>query len=202
MNIIEQDEDDEKLRQAALAVLLVIGAEEARNDRQARRHRTRYYLCQPELMPNPRVDSPWQKLYLSRNDRAYITTMGVDVETFNFLLAEGFADRWYSTPIPRDDTDTAGAPRPGARSLDAAGGLGLYLHWLCSTIRETSLQQIFALVPMTVNRYIAFAQKILLEVLHGIPDGEIAWPTDVDEYERLSRLVQVNLAIHSSHCRI
>ena len=80
----------------------------------------------------------------------------------------------------------------GAQSLDAAGGLGLYLHWLCSTMRETSLQEIFALVPSTVSMYLAFAQQILLNVLRELPDARISWPEQIEEYERLSALVQVS----------
>lgn len=198
VDFFDDYDDEERLRIVCLA-LIVLGAEEARQNRQARRNRTRHYLCRPELLPNPRVDTPWQKLYESRSDRAYITTMGVDVATFHYLLDEGFTELWDSTPIERDDTDAGGRPRPGARSLDAAGGLGLYLHWLCSTMRETSLQLIFALVPMTVNRYIAFAQKLLLEVLRGIPEGAVAWPAEPEEYERLSQLVQVRdyLYVHT-----
>lgn len=185
------DEDDSQYRLAALAALLVCGAEEARLRRIDRRSKTRFYLCRPELLPNPRLDTPWQQLYNSQNDRAYITTMGFDVATFQFILDSGFAEQWDSTPILRSDTNSHGAPRTGGRSLDAAGGLGLYLHWICSTMRETSLQEIFALVPATVTRYLAFAQAILLEQLRKLRDAEIKWPEEIGEYERLSALVQV-----------
>lgn len=186
-------DDEHRSRQAALAALLVLGAEHAHSARLNQRANTRFYLCRPELVPNPRFATPWQYLYESCNDRAYITTMGFDVQTFEWLLDEaGFAERWNSTPILRADTNPDGAPRLGARSLDAAGGLGLYLHWLCSTMRETSLQEIFALVPSTVSRYLAFAQQILLNVLRELLDARISWPEQIEEYERLSALVQVS----------
>lgn len=190
----ELDLDDEhRSHQATLTALLVFGAENARSNRLDLNTITRFYLCRSELMPNPRVGTPWQCLYESRADRAFITTMGFDVQTFEWLLNEaGFAEQWNSSPILRTDTNPMGTPRVGARSLDAAGGLGLYLHWLCSTMRETSLQQIFALVPATVSRYLAFSQRILLEVLREVRDAEICWPTRVEEYERLSALVQAS----------
>ncbi len=102
-------------------------------------------------MKNPRIGTPWQVLYGSRSDRAYITTMGVDCETFDKLLEGGFSHVWNTTPIPHYDVDQIAVPRIHRRSLDAAGALGLILHYLNSTMRETSLQQIFAIIPTTVS---------------------------------------------------
>ena len=105
------------------------------------RRKHRLYLCRPELLPNPRIGSSWQSLYQSQTDRAFITTMGIDTRTFQVILNAGFEHLWNSTPIPRTDTNINGEPRLGARSLDAAGGLGLYLHYLRSSMREVGLCQ-------------------------------------------------------------
>lgn len=90
------------------------------------RRQHRLYLCQPELVLNPHIGSPWQFLYQSQSDRAFITTMSIDTVTFQVLLDVGFEILWNSTPIPRTDTNICGEPRLGACSLNAAGGLGLY----------------------------------------------------------------------------
>jgi len=45
-------------------------------------------------------------------------------------------------------------------SLDGAGALGLVLHYLGSAMLEVSLQQIFTLIPATLNRYLEFAEEI------------------------------------------
>ena len=37
------------------------------------------YLTRPDLFPDPRNDTPWQALYHSQNDHAFITTMGFNV---------------------------------------------------------------------------------------------------------------------------
>ncbi|KDN33518.1 hypothetical protein RSAG8_13388, partial [Rhizoctonia solani AG-8 WAC10335] len=121
--------------------------------------------------------SGWQSIYQSREDRAYIHVLGINVDTFDYLMDSGFRNAWETRPIKRTDTNQAGASRIGARSLDAAGGLGLALHFLCSTMSEVSLQMIFALVPSTVSRYIDFALEILHEVLARIPEGCIDWPS-------------------------
>lgn len=65
------------------------------------------------------------------------------------------------------------------RSLDAAGTLGLLLHHLCSTMNETALQQIFAVVPAVLLHYIHFAMSLLLTVLCTMPDGQIEWPNEL-----------------------
>lgn len=68
-------------REAQLAAaLMIIGAEAARIFQIYQRHRSRNYLCRPQLPPNPRVGTAWQALFRSRNDRAFITTMGFDAQ--------------------------------------------------------------------------------------------------------------------------
>ncbi|KAF8214811.1 hypothetical protein K438DRAFT_1562472, partial [Mycena galopus ATCC 62051] len=142
-------------------------------------------------------------LHASRSDHTYITTMGFDVQSFDDILEAGFEGTWYATPIPRADTATTGNPDngldnlilfhgnpwPGARSLDAAGALGLALHWVNSTMREISLQQIFTLVPTTVSRYIQFSLDILLAVLRQIPDAHIQWPSGIDQFQEYNDLI-------------
>lgn len=157
------------------------------------RRRHRLYLCRPELIPNPCVGSPWQFLYQSKSDRAFITTMGIDTATFHIILGAGFEELWNSTPIPRTDTNIHGDPRLGARSLDAAGGLGLYLHYVRSSMREVGLQLIFALIPSTINRYLFFARRILLATLRGYPASRITWLDDA-ELDEMTNLVQVVFA--------
>ncbi|EIW77798.1 hypothetical protein CONPUDRAFT_92166 [Coniophora puteana RWD-64-598 SS2] len=172
----EEEEEEEETRLITAVGLLLWGAEQSRLLRNERRLEHRLYLVRADLLPNPRADTPWQVLYAGMNRRAYITTMGVDVETFDYILASGFGSKWNALPIPRDDTNQQGRARLGRRSLDAAGALGLVLHYLNSTMRETSLMQIFALIPSTVSRYIRFAMRILLRTLRHLPEAAIVWP--------------------------
>jgi hypothetical protein len=146
----EETEDQQQLVGLATAIML-FGAIEAHRLCDEQQKPSRLYLCQPQLLPNPRITAPWQVLYGTKNNRTYITTMGFDVYTFNHILAAGFDLACNTMPIPRNDTVGSGQTRPGARSLDASGALGLLLHYLNSTMWETSLQQIFALIPSTVS---------------------------------------------------
>ena len=112
----EAEEDlseDEEYQQALAAAAIIGGVEIAQEIRIARWHLHRLYLCRPQLLPNPRMNTPWQILYDSQDDQAFITTMGFNVETFGYILTSGFAARWYTTPIHRSDTNATGDPRPG-----------------------------------------------------------------------------------------
>jgi hypothetical protein len=184
--------DEEEAAAAALFAIISTSILEAREAQNERRQDHRFYLCRAELLPDPRVGTPWQRLWESQKDRAFITTMGLDVNTFRFLL-EGpgrFAECWENTPIPRNDVSAASVPRSTRCSLDGAGALGLVLHYLGSAMLEVSLQQIFALTPSVLNRYLNFAQDILYEVLRQTPEARISLPRGEVEVERLSLLIR------------
>jgi hypothetical protein len=187
----DQDaEDEEKDLATATLLALVFGAMESRRLRAKRRQPSRLYLCRAQLLPNPRINTPWQRLKGSRSDRAFITTMGFDVNTFQDILAAGFGHRWNETPIPREDTNSVGKPRPYRRSFDAEDALGLVLHYLNSTMREISLQQIFAIIPSSLSRYITFGLDILLQTLREMSDAKISWPSTPQQFVHLNSLIQ------------
>ena len=154
----------------ALAIVLLVFI-----NRKQRRHRN--FLSRSSLLPNPSEGTPWQALYAANDDRAYIVTMGVGVAVFQKILQSGFADTWNSFPIPRNDTRSVVHPRLGKRSLDAAGALGLILHYLNSTMADFSLQQIFALTPAVESRYRNWGLCILQATLRCMKDAAIAWPS-------------------------
>lgn len=189
LTLIFDDNTEETVALTLLATILACGHQSCLLQAEGRR-RHRLYLCHPELIPNPRVGSPWQVLYHSQSDRAFMTTMGIDTTTFRLLLDAGFEEEWDSTPIPQTDTNTNGEPRLGARSLDAAGGLGLYLCYLRSSTTEVGLQLIFALVPSTVNRYLTFARQVLLHTLRKFQAATIKWP-DGNQLNEMTSIVQV-----------
>ena len=57
-------------------------------------------------------------------------------------------------------------------------------------MREVSLQQIFALVPSTVNRYIHAALDVLCDVLDKLPEAQIVWPSTEAECEANAQIVR------------
>jgi hypothetical protein len=54
---------------------------------------------------------------------------------------------------------------------------------------EISLQQIFALTPSTVSRYLDFAKKILLQMVRSMKEGAIRLPRTPQEFAAESALV-------------
>lgn len=143
----EYAQEDEEYELAFAAATIIAGAELAWEIHVQRCNPSHLYLCHSQLLPNPCVATPWQALYNSQNDQAFITTMGFNVETFGYILLSSFATSWYTMSIPRNDTNILGDPRLEWHSLDAAGALGLVVHYLNSTMQETSLQQILRSFP-------------------------------------------------------
>ncbi|KAJ3848649.1 hypothetical protein EV368DRAFT_86400, partial [Lentinula lateritia] len=96
-----------------------------------------------------------------------------------------------STPF---DVFSTGETRLGRRSLDAAGALGLALHYLASAILEIQLQQIFAIVPSVLARYLDFLLDILLSTLRSLEEARITLPRRLSEFKEYEALI---LARHS-----
>ncbi|KAJ4489274.1 hypothetical protein C8J55DRAFT_385300, partial [Lentinula edodes] len=88
------------------------------------------YLTHPQLMPKPQLEPPWKRLWEGQEDRAFVTTMGFDVNTFRFLLVGPgrFAEHWDNIPIPRSDVSSTGKTQLGRCNLDAAGALTSLPH--------------------------------------------------------------------------
>lgn len=180
-------EDDDKL--LLILAATIVHASNDDHHRSIQQHRVRCgYLSRPQLLPNPLSDTPWTVLYRSCSDSAYLATMGLDVTAFQAILDAQFSLRWYLTPLHRSDATPATNPRCITRSLNAGGALGLLLHWLTSTMRQISLQQIFALIPSTMSRYITTSLPLLIETLRSMDSARICWPQG-DEFHELSQLV-------------
>ncbi|KAA1113038.1 hypothetical protein PGT21_019232 [Puccinia graminis f. sp. tritici] len=147
------------------------------------------YLMRQDLPQKPLADSAWASLWRSQSDRAFVTTMGIDVATFDNLLKR-FATRWDTTPITRGDVNPNGEPQIGWRCLDAPSCLGLVLHWLCSTMAAYTLQQLFAITGSVCLRYLAYGIDLLLEVLQEHPEARFLWPTSERKARRHSKAIE------------
>ena len=100
----EEDNEDaleQELEQSAAVALMVVGAEESRRLPMEHRQPRQLYLCQSQLLPNPRKDTPWQVLCQSHSDCAFITTMGFHVDAFEHIMKSSFTCMWYERPIDR-----------------------------------------------------------------------------------------------------
>ncbi|KAK9482350.1 hypothetical protein V1527DRAFT_21394, partial [Lipomyces starkeyi] len=102
----------------ALVIALIVGILGTASAR-----RNLFYLTRPVLIsPNK---SPWQILYDSCDERAFILTTGLSPAIFNYVLDCGFKQAWDTSTITRSDVSINGQARPSQRSLNADGALGL-----------------------------------------------------------------------------
>ena len=132
------EEYNDEMEEAALvaATLTIAGVQQARTCRAEARLVNQRYLCHHNLLPNPRANTPWQILYSSQDDRAFITTMGIDCATFNYILEHGFAARWNNVTYNRPccGSEVSGAPATAGRraslgALAAAILVAVTLSW-------------------------------------------------------------------------
>jgi hypothetical protein len=155
-----------------------------------RKRRNRFYLTRDALSSSPHEGTAWLALYHSRNNQAYLCTMGIGVSVFETLLKAGFQHAYDSQPVPRNDVDPTKPTRLTYRSLDAAGALGLVLHHLNSTMCDKTLQQIFGITPSVCSRYRNWALCLLQATLKTLPAADIKWPTSIEDYEKYTSLIQ------------
>ncbi|KAG2079011.1 hypothetical protein BDR04DRAFT_1146702 [Suillus decipiens] len=113
MALLEDKEDARKL-----AATLLAGIELARLDRIETHNPRQLYLCRAQLLPDPHCNTPWQLLYESQNDCAFITTMGIDTQTFELILTSSFASQWYQKPITNHYSflNFPKVPKPSAKT--------------------------------------------------------------------------------------
>jgi hypothetical protein len=127
-----------------------------------RQIRNRLYITNRILLEPSR--SPYQRLLANGDDSHFIHLMGVSVEVFRDLLK-------LITPL--FDVKDTGRPR----RLNPAASLGLALHYLNSTMRQKSLQLIFAAGPATLSRTLNETLDKLLTVLKTMHDARVRWPS-------------------------
>jgi hypothetical protein len=124
--------------------------------------------------------------------------MGVDVQTFDDLL-DRFLARWNFTTIDRVDVNPIGEPQVGRQLLDAAGTLGLVLHWMCLTMSSYSLQQLFGVTPAVCSWYLASGMQHLLAVLQEHPLAQFLWPTTEQRAQDYSAPIEKKYPL-LTHC--
>jgi len=168
-------------------LLLLIIIHQGLAERQKRRNR--FYLTRRNLHPSSWSATAWEYLYESKDDRAFILTMGVGVSVFQQLLDSGFEVTWNTMLIPRDDVLSNAKPRVHHRSLTSTGALGLVLHHLNSIMADYSLQLIFGITPAVCSRYRNWALSILQVVLRNFYKARVTWPTK-QQCQQYSALIQ------------
>jgi hypothetical protein len=129
-------------------------------------------------MPWDSWDSPWEKIFLSANDKSVITLTGFDFASFNMLHGHFVLLFKYFTPhsTQQDDMlailqrqiggDVAGRGRKRIITSDAC--LALLLVYCSTTVPNFMLSVLFGLSGTAVSLYILFARLIVIHLLQII----------------------------------
>jgi hypothetical protein len=135
--------------------------------------------------------SPWQKLYHSRNEQSFITFTGFDYATFYYLLSKFTPLYLRYSPysinckivVIQNDDGTRGRPR----CLDAAACLGLVLGYTRTRGSLFSLQMIFGATHSVLSLFLRYSIKLLYKVLKEEPSARIEIPAeeDIKEYQEV-----------------
>jgi hypothetical protein len=161
---------------------------------EGRRRRERKLSRDSLLSPKK---SPWQKLYSAKNDQAYLTVTGFDVEAFHTLLGF-FAPLFYrNTPWTGNQDGTTYKPlirlpqhKKGGRKriICAHACLGLVLSWYRFRGAEYTLQGWFGFTGSHANVWLRFGRRMLFKALLEQPLALPEWP-DEREVEKLKAIV-------------
>jgi hypothetical protein len=135
--------------------------------------------------------SPWQKLYHSRNEQSFITFTGFDCATFYYLLSKFTPLYLRYSPysinckivVIQNEDGTRGRPR----CLDAAACLGLVLGYTRAKGSLFSLQMIFGATHSVLSLFLRYSIKLLYKVLKEEPSARIEIPAeeDIREYQEV-----------------
>lgn len=182
---IDLDGDVKRHKWAAL-ILCLYSSE--REERLERRRTTSGVLRRCDLL-HPREEiTAWERLRQRGTNSAFLRTMGVTHRSFRWLL-DRFGPVYDTTVLARGDVNPRGSPRLGRRSLDAAGALGLVLHYMCTCGDDGVLQVVFGTVPAVTSRVLETGLALLLSVLATERLARITWP-DADKMEAFSAMIE------------
>ena len=159
------DEEDE-----LMLILLLVGYTLASKISRASR-----MLLREAILPT--TASPWQHMYDSRSERAFIIYLGINVRMFDRLLSP-FEEIYKSTTMRnlQPGQYLRMLQRPSRRTLPAHVGLAMALRWCCSQADQHTLCLMFGVVPSTFSYYLPYVLSILLMCLQKDSAANIEFP--------------------------
>lgn len=152
--------------------------------------RTRNYFTKISLPP--KLHSAWSAIKQAREEKAFISSMGVDPPTFDYLVGllktyqiQQFMQANNRMPNLQELFNKNGRPE----ALDIQGRLGLTLHYLTSTMKQKTLCQLFGISPSTVSVTIKSTLSALDSVLKNDTYARIQYP-NAEEMLQFSRQIK------------
>ncbi len=152
-------------------------------------------------LPRPSLvdpsESPWARLYSSRNDQSLITVTGLDHDAFDHLLSmyKPYFDNFSPWTRTHEGTTfrrmkTSPDKRPGKkRIIMAHASLALVLTWYRFRGAEFILQGWFGFTGTHANVWLRFARRMLLKALLAHEAAAVTLPSS-DRIEELKKQVR------------
>ena len=133
--------------------------------------------------------SAWRKAYTSGDNQAMITLTGFDMDSFHYIcnlfapMYDNYSPFIDANGYIRKKKSKAGRPR----LMNAMDCLGLILGWTRTRGSATALQLIFGTTMTPTCKYLQFARRILVYVLHKDVYAKISMPTNekLEEYRNM-----------------
>lgn len=181
-----------------IAVLELEAAEQRRLMREV--ILTQHWLFRdhnPHYIPRDSLVSPSQSpgtaLLNRRRDSAYLATMGITVDCFDYLLEEFapiFTMEWRERFGRKQIPHTDGTRQRGRQfQITPRISLAITLHFLSSMMKQDFLSMIFGMTRATIDRHLRVGLIALLDLLKKTPEAAITWPT-LDQIEVLKELIE------------
>lgn len=146
-----------------------------------KRIKTRRYLLRSQL-PIP-TEAPWMWLKRNRNDRGFLSTMGLDIAAFDWLLTHFHRD--YCDFYDRNSTK-------GRKTLlTTEDVLALILHYLSSQAEQNIIGRLFGLTAASTSRYLWNGMNVLFHTLKHLKEAEIRFPSCEKMQELSDNLTEV-----------
>jgi hypothetical protein len=126
--------------------------------------------------------SPWQHLYVAGNDQAFITFLGLDKKTFDYLVS--LFEPFYDRLTPHSSSGMIMKIKPGKilggrpRKIDAKSCVALVLSYYRFKGPFFILQGWFGITHSAISVWSLFTMKILISIIKNDKEYEIIMPND------------------------
>jgi DDE superfamily endonuclease len=157
-------------------------------------------------LPKP-TESPWQKVFESKDDGSLITVTGFDFNAFNMILSlfrplfDGYTP-WTGKQdgLTYKEVVVNGKYKGKSRIITAESCLGLVLAWYRFRGAEYVLQGWFGFTGCHTNVWLRFGRRMLLKCLIAHPLARVRMPA-AENVEKLKAIVTArHSALQDVYC--
>jgi hypothetical protein len=191
----DSDSDDDELTTSSYGTtiaIMVILTHALENSTDRRSHLSIEYrrflagTIRRRSLQDP-TNSVFWKVYLSKDNAGLVSLCGLDLASFEELLAPFSLIYNKFSPVPNNIKEKT-AKNGRRRSLPPESALGLTLSSLRTRGGNRTLCFLYAIVPASCSTWLRFGKRVLLKVLLRMDDIAVRMPTQL-EVERYRGMI-------------